>query len=95
MAHYVILSRMSPDALEQPSDLRKLAERLSAEIKEQCPGLSWKDSYATYGRFDVVDVVETDDPGELQRAVMLLRAHGHESTETLAATPWKEFIAAL
>lgn len=95
MAHYVILSKISPDALEEPSDFRKLAERVSAEIKQQCPNLTWKDSYATYGRFDVVDVVETDDLKELQRAVMLLRTHGHESTETLGATPWKEFIGAL
>lgn len=43
----------------------------------------------------MLDVVETDDPKELQRAVMLLRTHGHESTETLGATPWKEFIGAL
>lgn len=95
MAHYVILSRISPDALQEPSDFRKLAERIKGEIREQCPGLTWKDSYATYGRFDVIDLVETEDPKELQRAVMLLRAHGHESTETLAATPWKEFIGAL
>ena len=94
MAHYVILSQISPDALQEPSDFRTLAERVSAEIKKQCPGLTWNDSYATYGRFDVVDIVETDDPKELQRAVMLLRAHGHESTETLTATPWKEFLGA-
>lgn len=92
MSHYVILSKISPDTLKEPSDFRDLAERVSAEIKEQCPSLSWKDSYATYGRFDVIDIVETDDPKELQRALMLLRAHGHESTETLAATPWKEFL---
>lgn len=95
MAHYVILSRVSPEALKEPSDFRKLAERVSAEIKEQCPGVRWKDSYATFGRFDVVDIVEADDPEEIQRAVLLLRAHGHETTETLAATPWKEFLQGL
>lgn len=95
MAHYVILSRISPDALTEPADFRKLAEQVKSEIKHQCPNLNWKDSYATYGRFDVLDVVETDDPAELQRAVMILRSHGHETTETLAATPWKEFLSNL
>ena len=95
MAHYVILSRVSPEALKEPSDFRRLAERVSAEIKEQCPGVRWKDSYATFGRFDVVDIVEADDPEQVQRAVLLLRAHGHETSETLAATPWKEFLEGL
>lgn len=95
MAHYVILSRISPDALAAPSDFRALAERVKGEIRQQCPNLNWKDSYATFGRFDVIDIVETDDPKELQKAVMILRAHGHETTETLAATPWKEFLSGL
>lgn len=95
MAHYVILSRISPDALTEPADFRQLAEKVEAEIKQQCPGLTWKDSYATYGRFDVVDVVEAEDPGEVQKAVLILRSHGHETTETLAATPWKEFLGRL
>jgi hypothetical protein len=28
-------------------------------------------------------------------SAMLIRAYGHASTETLVATPWKEFLAAL
>lgn len=95
MAHYVILSRVSPEALKEPADFRKLAERVSAAIRGQCPGVRWKDSYATFGRFDVVDIVEADDPAQVQRAVLLLRAHGHETTETLAAIPWKAFLEGL
>jgi uncharacterized protein with GYD domain len=64
--------------------------RLSA-----CPGVAWKDSYATLGRFDVVDIVESADLKEVEKAAMLIRAYGHASTETLVATPWKEFLAAL
>jgi uncharacterized protein with GYD domain len=42
--------------------LKKTAERVASEIKKQCPGVIWKESYATMGRFDVVDIVESDDP---------------------------------
>jgi uncharacterized protein with GYD domain len=49
----------------------------------------------TLGRFDVVDIVEGADPKEMEKERMLIRAHGHASTETLVATPWKEFLAAL
>lgn len=95
MATYLILSRFSPDAFKEPRDFRKLAETVSTKIKADCPGLEWKHSFATLGRFDVVDIVETEDPKQVERAVMIIRAYGHLTTETLAATPWKEFLARL
>ena len=95
MATYVILSRFSPEAFSDPKEVAKLAAKVSQEIKRQCPEVRWKDSYATTGRFDAVDIVESDDPKEITRAALLIRAHGHSTTETLLATPWKEFLAQL
>lgn len=95
MATYVILSRFSPDAFSDPREFKGLAAKVSEQIKKQCPNIKWKDSYAALGRFDVVDVVESDDPKEVERAAMLIRAHGHSTTETLFATPWKDFLEML
>jgi len=95
MATYVILSRISPEAFRDPKDFKKLADAVSAKIKRDCPGVTWKDSYATLGRFDVVDIVESDDLKEVEKAAMIIRAYGHSTTETLPATPWKEFLANL
>jgi uncharacterized protein with GYD domain len=92
MATYIILSRFAPDAFDDPRKMHALAKEVSTRIEKECPKLVWKHSYSTLGRYDVVDIVETDDPAQLQRAVMILRAYGHQSTETLAATPWKEFL---
>jgi uncharacterized protein with GYD domain len=80
MNTYVILSRFSPEAFRDPRD---------------CPGVRWKNSYATLGRFDVVDIVETDDPEQIEKVAMIIRAYGHSTTETLAGTPWKEFLRML
>jgi len=95
MATFVILSRFSPDAFREPRDFKKLAEAVSNKIKTECPALNWKHSFATLGRFDVVDVVEADDPKQVERAAMIIRAYGHSTTETLTGTPWKEFLARL
>ena len=95
MAMYVILSRFSTEAFRDPKEFRKLAEDVSSKIKSQCPGVRWKDSFATLGRFDVVDLVEADDPKQMEKAAMLIRAFGHSTTETLVATSWKEFLASL
>ena len=95
MATYIILSRFSPEAFREPGEFRKIAEAVSAKIKNECSGVRWKDSYATLGRFDVVDVVEANDPKQIEKAAMIIRAYGHSTTETVIATPWKEFLAAL
>ena len=44
------------------------------------------------GHFDVVDIVHAADPKEVEKAVMIIRAYRHSTTETLVATPWKEFL---
>jgi hypothetical protein len=44
---------------------------------------------------DVVDIVEADHPAEAEKAAMLIRCYGHATTETMHATPWKEFIGSM
>lgn len=95
MATYIILSRLSPEAFTEPRGLKELAAAVSAKIKSDCPRVKWKESFVTLGRFDVVDIVESDDIKQLEKAAMIIRAYGHSTTETLVATPWKEFLAML
>ena len=66
MAMYIILSRFSPEAFREPKDFRKLAEEVSSKIKSECPSVRWKDSFASLGRFDVIDLVEADDPKQIR-----------------------------
>lgn len=54
---------------------------MSQHIKSACPGVRWKDSFATLGRCDVVDVIELDDPKQVEKAAMLIRAYGHSTTD--------------
>ncbi len=93
MPTYIILSRFSPEAFRDPKEFRKLADAVTTKIKTECPGVHWKNSFATTGRFDVVDIVEAEDPKQIAKAAMIIRSYGHSTTETLVATPWKEFLA--
>jgi len=92
---YIILSRFSPEAFDDPKNFGDLAAAVSEKIKRQCPDVTWKGSFATLGRFDVVDFVEADDPKQIEKAAMIIRAYGRSTTETLVATPWKEFLSVL
>jgi uncharacterized protein with GYD domain len=44
------------------------------------------------GRFDLIDIAEADDPKEIGKTAMIIRAYGHSTTEALFARPWKEFL---
>jgi uncharacterized protein with GYD domain len=95
VANYIILSKLSTEAFSDPKDFKQLAETVAEKIKQECPGVSWKASFSTLGRFDVVDIVKSDDSKQVEKAAMIIRAYGHATTETMVATPWKEFLQAL
>ncbi len=95
MATYVILSRISPDVLSKPKDFKGVAAKVSARIKAECPGVTWRESYVVLGRFDVVDIVDSNDPKQIEKAVMIIRTEGHSWTETMVGRPWKDFLAEL
>jgi uncharacterized protein with GYD domain len=95
MATFIILSKLSPGVMAEPKDFKKIAATVSEHIKRDCPGVVWKDSYATLGRFDVIDIVEAEDLKQVEKAAMVIRAYGNSTTETLIATPWKEFLSML
>jgi uncharacterized protein with GYD domain len=92
MATYIILSQISPQAFSDTYEFKEIAAKVAAKIKNECPGVVWKQSYSTMGRFDVVDIVEADDPNDIAKAAMIIRAYGHSTTETLTAIPWKLFL---
>ncbi len=95
METYIILSKISPDAVSEPSELPALAGRVCGKIKTLCPEVVWKDSYAILGRFDVLDIIEAPSRESAEKAALVIRSYGHATTETLAVTPWKQFISSL
>ncbi|MGB2908341.1 MAG: GYD domain-containing protein [Candidatus Aminicenantaceae bacterium] len=92
MATYIILSRVSPEAFSDPYEFKKIAETVASKISRECPEVRWKESYAVSGRFDVIDIIESDDPKQVLKAALIIRSYGHSTTETLEATAWEDFI---
>jgi uncharacterized protein with GYD domain len=95
MNTYIILSQLSADALRSPKDLAALAKEVAKRIKAECPNVKWKDSYATLGSVDVVDIVEAPTVEEVARAALIIRSHGHAMTQTLPASEWHGFVEAM
>lgn len=95
MQTYIILTRFAPGAFKTPAAFKQTSIELTDKLKRECPGVRWKASFATMGRYDVVDIVDADDPEDVHRAAILINSEAHASTETMLATPWREYLAKL
>ena len=93
MPTYVTLTRLSPESVKSPRELKKLEKAVSERIRHECPEVRWSGNYAILGPCDYLDIFEAPDETVAARVVMILRSFGHASTETWTALPWKRFEA--
>lgn len=92
MATYVMLTRLSPDALKRPESVVELNKQVEDRIKRECPGVKWVANYAVLGPADYLDVFEAPDAEAATKVSLLVRSFGHATTETWIATPWERFV---
>lgn len=92
MATYVMLTKVSPEALTRPDAVAKLNKQIEGRIAEQCPGVRWIANYAVLGPYDYLDIFEAPDIETVTKVALVVRSFGHATTETWAATPWDRFV---
>ncbi|ADO71687.1 GYD domain-containing protein [Stigmatella aurantiaca] len=91
MPQYAILSKY-----KSSTDIRSLPQRAQA-VKEktlrELPHLKCTLKLAFHGGpYDALDVVETEDEREAQRAAEIISEHGDCTTELLPVTHWQDFV---
>ncbi|HYU15726.1 MAG TPA: GYD domain-containing protein [Candidatus Acidoferrum sp.] len=91
MPQYVMLTRLSPEAVKIPADLKKLETAVADRVRKDCPQVKWINSYAILGPCDYLDIFEAPDEEAAARVVMIVRSFGHAQTETWTAVPWDRF----
>lgn len=91
MPTYVVLTRLTPETVKSPGDLRRLERSVSERIRQECPQVKWLANYAILGPYDYLDLFEAPDEATAARVVMMIRSFGHALTETWTALPWERF----
>lgn len=91
MATYIMLTRLSHEALTSPSSLENLEREVKERIAAECPDVSWKESFVILGPADYLDIFEAPDNAAATKVATIIRTFGHAQTEIWGATPWKEF----
>jgi uncharacterized protein with GYD domain len=91
MATYVMLTRLSPEAVARPGSVVQLNKQVTDKIKHECPGVKWIANYAILGPADYLDIFEAPNEQAATRVSLLVRSFGHATTETWMATAWEKF----
>jgi uncharacterized protein with GYD domain len=91
MAQYVILTRVSPDALRTPEGLLDLEKQVKQRVADECPDVKWIGNYAVMGAYDYLDIFEAPTNEIAMRVSTIIRSVGHASTELWPATDWNQF----
>jgi uncharacterized protein with GYD domain len=93
MGTYVMLTRLSPEALKRPESVVELNTQVEDRVKRECPNVKWLANYAVLGPADYIDIFEAPDPEVATKVSLLVRSFGHATTETWIATPWDRFAS--
>lgn len=91
MATFIMLTRLSHQALRSPSSLENLSHRVMERIRSDCEGVEWKASYVTLGPADYLDIFTASDLEMATKVATIIRTFGHATTEVWGATEWEKF----
>jgi uncharacterized protein with GYD domain len=95
MPTYVMLTRLTPEAVKTPGELKQLERLVADHVRKECPQVKWVANYATLGPYDYLDIFEAPDEVAAAKVVMIVRSYGHGQTETWTAMPWDRFAIIL
>lgn len=92
MPTFVVLTKLSPEALKKPQSAEDLGRQVTQRIHREVPEAKWVGSYALLGPFDYLDIFDAPSEEVAQKVTLLIRSFGHATTETWVATPWDRYV---
>jgi uncharacterized protein with GYD domain len=92
MPTFIMLTRLSHQALQSPSSLEALGRAVTERIHADCPKVEWLASYAVLGPTDYLDIFKAPDIDEATKVATIIRTFGHATTEVWCATEWDRFL---
>ena len=91
MLTFVMLTRLSPEAVRSPQALEQLERKAMERVRKECPDVQWVASYAILGPCDYLDIFRARDVETAAKVSTLIRTFGHAHSEISTATEWDRF----
>ncbi|AOY57653.1 MULTISPECIES: GYD domain-containing protein [Desulfococcus] len=93
MSEFVMLTRLSANAVHLPMALEELEKKIMAQIRSECPRVEWLHSYAILGPYDYMDIFRAPDDADAFKVATIIRSYGYAHTEIWGAKEWQAFKA--
>ena len=93
MPTFIMLTRLSHQALRSPKSLSRLNSEIAARIRADAPGVEWESNYVVLGPVDYLDVFTAPNLETAMKVATIIRTFGHATTEIWGATEWDSFLA--
>ena len=93
MPTFVMLTRVSPDAVKTPEKLAELEHHAVHRLRKTCGQIEWLNNFALMGRYDYLDIFTAPDLDTAFRISAGMRTLGHASVEVFPAGECKAFKA--
>jgi len=91
MQMFVMLTRLSPDALSSPGSMKKLERQATDQVRNKCPKVDWVQNFAVLGGCDYLDIFRAPDIETAMQVSAIVRSFGHATTEIWPVTEWSRF----
>src|SRR5688500_8458120 len=91
MPTYVMLSRLSTEAIKNPNSFNEISHEVIQRLDEECPEVKSVTSYSVLGRYDYIDIFEAPSNDSATKVAVVIRSFGHATTEIWPATTFERF----
>lgn len=91
MTTFVMMTKLSPEALPKPRSLEEFEKRAMTHLRQECPAVRWLHSWAVLGAYDYVDVFEAPDIDTAMKVSAVFRSFGRAHSEIWPAVEWSQF----
>lgn len=91
MQTFVMLTRLSSQAIVSPNTLETLEKKVMNRILSECPDVEWVHNLAVLGPYDYLDIFRAPDSQTAFKVSTIIRSFGHAHTEVWNAIEWASF----
>jgi uncharacterized protein with GYD domain len=91
MTTFILLSKVSPSAIGQTSELGEMDVVFEQELARELPEVERIASYALLGEYDFMHIIEAPNELAAAKAALLVNRFGTAATQTLTAIPFEDF----
>ena len=91
MNTFVMLTRLSSQAVTSPKSLETLEKKVMERIRSECSEVKWIHNFAVSGPYDYLDIFSAPDVQSAFKVSTIIRSFGHAHTEIWNATEWAQF----